>query len=91
MKFLYTTPCANSNQSVSPVSLRVFSLELPDISLTNFELPAYARVLRIPHFSGVFMIDTLPKQPHSVECGIVNLNTSSHWQSLGMLLSEQER
>ena len=23
------------------------------------------------------MRDTLPKQPHSVECGIVNLNTSS--------------
>ena len=38
----------------------------------------------IPHFRGVFMRDTLPRQtPHSVECGVVNLNTSSqsgsHW------------
>ena len=63
--------------------MRVFSLELPDKPLTKFELSAYARELGIPHFSGVFMRDTLPRQPHSVECSIVNLNTSSqsgnHW------------
>ena len=62
------------------VSMRVFSRELPDKPLTNFELSAYARELGIPHFRGV----SLPRQPpHSVACGIVNLNTSSqfgsHW------------
>ena len=64
--------------------MRVFSLQFPDNPLTNFELSACAQELEIPHFRGVFMRDTLPKQPpHSVECGIVNLNTSSksgsHW------------
>ena len=37
----------------------------------------------IPHFTGVFMRDTLPQYPFNIECGIVNLNTSdqsgSHW------------
>ena len=62
--------------------MRVFSLELPDKPLTNFELSAYVQELGIPHFRGVFTRDTLPKQPHSVECGIVNLNTSSQSGSL---------
>ena len=61
----------------------VFSLEPPDKPLTNFELSTYARELGIPHCRGVFMRDTLPRQPHSVECGVVNLNKSSqpgsHW------------
>ena len=63
--------------------MRVFSHELPDKPLTNFELSTYARELRIPHFGGVFTRDTLPRQPLSVGYGIVNLNTSSqpgsHW------------
>ena len=53
--------------------MRVFSLELPDKPLTNFELSAYARELGIPHFRGVLMRDTLSKQ--TPECGFVNLNT----------------
>ena len=62
----------------------VFSLQIPDKSLNNSEVTAYARELGIPHFKGVFMRGTFPRQtPHSVECGIVNLNTSSqsgsHW------------
>ena len=61
--------------------MRVFSLELPDKPLTNFELSAYARELGIPHFRGVFMRDTLPRQSHSVECSIVNLSTSSQYGS----------
>ena len=60
-----------------PVSMRVFNLELPDKPLTNFELSTYARELGIPHFIGVFMSDTLPRQPHRVESWVVNLNTSS--------------
>ena len=59
------------------VSMRVFSLELPEKSLTNFELSTCALELGIPHFRGVLTRDTLPKQPHSAECGIVNLNRSS--------------
>ena len=63
--------------------MRVFNLQISDKPLTNFA-SAYAQELEIPHFMDVFMRDTLPKQtPHSVECGIVNLNTSSqpgsHW------------
>ena len=64
--------------------MRVFSLQIPDKPLTNFELSAYDQELEISHLRGVFMRDTLPKQiPHSVECGIVNLYMSSksgsHW------------
>ena len=65
-----------SHSFASPVSMRVFNLELPDKPLTNFELSAYARELGIPHFRDVFMTDTLPRQtPHSVERGIADLNT----------------
>ena len=63
--------------------MRVFSLELSDKPLPNFELSTYARELEISNSKGVFMRDTLPRQPLSVECGIINLNTSSqrgsHW------------
>ena len=57
-----------------------------DKPLTNIELPTYARELKIPHFRGVYMQDTLPHHPYSVECSIVNLNTSnqagSHWYAI---------
>ena len=88
MCFLYKIPCTNSIaislSHPAAVSMRVFSLELPDKSLTNIELSACARKLGIPHFRGVFMRDTLPRQtPHSVECGVLNLNTSSQ-SGMGM-------
>ena len=61
----------------------VFGLYIPDMVLTNYDLYEYATLLKIPNFRGVFMRDTLPKIPHSDECGIVNFNTSaengSHW------------
>ena len=61
----------------------VFGTYIPAKILTNFDLSEYATQLNIPHFRGVFMRDTLPKTPHKIECGIVNLNTSaekgSHW------------
>ena len=51
--------------------------------MTNIELSTHAQELEIPPFRGVFMRDTLPLYPFSIECGIVNLNTSnpsgSHW------------
>ena len=61
----------------------VFGTYIPAKVLTNFDLRGYVAQLNIPHFRGVFMRDTLPKAPHKIECGIVNLNTSaqkgSHW------------
>ena len=63
--------------------MNVFGVEIPDKVLTNFDLIEYVIKLEIPNFRGVFMRDTLPPRPHTVECGIVNLNTSrekgSHW------------
>jgi len=61
----------------------VFGLNIPDKTLTNFDLIEYVDKLNIPKFRGVFMRDTLPVEPKKEECGIVNLNTSvergSHW------------
>ena len=61
----------------------IFGISVPDKVLTNYDLREYVTRLKIPQFRGVFMRDTLPKAPHKIECGIVNLNTSagkgSHW------------
>ena len=61
----------------------IFDINIPDKPLTNIQLSTYAPELKILHFRGVFMRDTLPQYPYIVECGIVNLNTSnqagSHW------------
>ena len=63
--------------------MNVFGINIPDKSLTNFDLLEYVEELKIPHFRGVFMRDTIPKVPNKEECGIVNFNTSqqpgSHW------------
>ena len=55
----------------------IFGTNIPDKPLTNIELATYALELKIPHFRGVFMRDTLPQYPFNVESGIVNFNTSS--------------
>jgi len=61
----------------------VYGIQIPDKSLSNFDLMKYAEDLNIPNFRGVFMRDELPKIPWLQECGIVNFNTSSepgsHW------------
>ena len=57
--------------------MQIFNVSIADKPLT-----------KIPHFRGVFMRDTLPLHPFSVECGIVNFNTSIG--SLGVLLLQQE-
>ena len=63
--------------------MEVFGVHIPDKVLTNFDLCEYVTRLKIPHFRGVFMRDTLPEAPYKVECGIINFNTStekgSHW------------
>lgn len=54
--------------------------------LTNHDLIEYVRLLRIPHFRGVFMRDTLPKKPRKKECWILNhdsvRSTGTHWTAL---------
>ena len=55
-----------------------FDIAIPDKPLSNFELERYVRQLEIPNYRGVFMKDTLPEHPYTVEWGIVNFNTHSH-------------
>ena len=64
--------------------MNVCGLYIPnERGLTNTELYAYAKDLKIQNFRGVFMRNTLPRTVNRVECGIVNFNTSdqsgSHW------------
>ena len=64
--------------------MKVYELNIPDNKgLTNVDLIKYAQSLKINTFRGVFMRDNLPQRSHTVECGIVNLNTTrepgSHW------------
>ena len=59
----------------SQQAMQIFNVSIPDKPLINIELSTYARKPKIPHFRGVFMRDTLPLHPFSVECGIVNFNT----------------
>ena len=64
--------------------MKVYDLYISDDrGLTNIDLYRYARELKIDNFRGVFMRDTLQRIAHQMECGIVNLNTStepgSHW------------
>ena len=63
--------------------MEVYGIEIPKKALSNFELVKYVNILKIPNFRGVFMRDSLPKRPETVENGIVNFNTTdqpgSHW------------
>ena len=56
--------------------MNVLGLQIPNKSLSNFDLTKYADDLDISNFRGVFMRDKLPKIPWPRECGIVNFNTS---------------
>ena len=64
--------------------MKVCGLNIPhDSGLTNIELYAYARKLKIQNFRGIFMRNTIPSRVNPNECGIVNFNLSdqsgSHW------------
>lgn len=59
-------------------------MKLPHRALTDTDLFKYAKVLKIPHFRGVFMRNQLPvKGPRRTESAIVNLDDShgpgTHW------------
>ena len=66
-------------------------------ALTNFDIQRYANRVKLPHFRGVFMRDTLPQAGvrGPCECGIVNLNTSqqpgSHWVCYYIKNDQQQR
>lgn len=54
---------------------------LPNKPLSDADLIKFSQ--NIPHFRGVFMLDSLPKIPNKIECGIINLDVSTgpgtHW------------
>ena len=51
--------------------------------MSNFKLEDAAKMLKIPSFRGVFLLDTLPEKLYKKECGIVNFDKSggpgTHW------------
>lgn len=58
-------------------------MKLPKRALYDYELEKYAKKLGIHSFRGIFMRDTLPRQPNTNESAIVNLdisdNPGTHW------------
>lgn len=58
-------------------------LKLPNRPLYDYELLNYARTLKLKHFRGIFMNDTLPRIPWVKESAIINLDSSNgsgtHW------------
>lgn len=58
-------------------------MKLPNRPLYNDELEKYAKTLKIPHFKGVFMRDSMPKSVKIKESAIINLdnskNSGTHW------------
>ncbi|KAE9522757.1 hypothetical protein AGLY_016866 [Aphis glycines] len=61
----------------------IIMITLPDRPLSTQDIIKYVRKLKINHFRGVFSRDSLPKKPHVIECGLLNLDISSgdgsHW------------
>lgn len=58
--------------------------------LSNYDIVELIEMLKIPHFNGVFMRDTLPKKIMSKkECWILNHGSSStdgtHWTALAKI------
>lgn len=51
--------------------------------MTNKDIIRYAKLLKIPHFRGVFMRDLLPNIINEHESGVVNLDSikgsGTHW------------
>lgn len=54
---------------------------LPNRPLTDIDLRKFTQ--SVPHFRGIFMRNSLPKLPHTTECGIINLDSKegggTHW------------
>lgn len=65
-------------------------MKLPETrALTNHDLIKYVKILKIPHFRGVFMRDVLPKKSRKIECWILNhdsvRSTGTHWTALAKI------
>lgn len=49
----------------------------------DYEIIKYARLLKIPHFIGVFSRDRLPPRAKQIESAVINLDTvhstGTHW------------
>lgn len=63
---------------------KIFPIRLPQRALTDADLLEYARILKIPHFRGVFMRNALPRGgPRYRESAIINLDDKTgpgtHW------------
>ena len=63
--------------------ISIINVILLNKPLNNFELEDVVKKIKIPSFRGVFLLDTLPKNPNKKECGIVNFDKSggpgTHW------------
>lgn len=57
--------------------------------LTNHDIIKYVKVLKIPHFRGVYMRDNLPMRAKKVECWIINLDSEqsagTYWTALAKI------
>lgn len=58
-------------------------MKLPNRALFDVDLIKYAKKLKIPHFRGVFMRNSLPQMPRRYESAIINLDVQegpgTHW------------
>lgn len=59
-------------------------MKLPNRALSDIDLIKYVKKLKIPHFRGIFMRDSMPSSsPWNNESAIINLDTlrgpGTHW------------
>lgn len=66
-------------------------MKLPSRALSDLDILKYAKKLKIPHFRGVYMRDSLPTSsspPKRNECAIINLDSvqgpGTHWVAYKM-------
>jgi hypothetical protein len=56
---------------------------LPSHALSDREIKRCAKDLNISNFRNVYMRDSLPKKPHKIEKGVINLDSKygdgTHW------------
>lgn len=58
-------------------------MKLPKRALFDVDLIKYAKKLKIPHFRGIYMRNSLPQTPRRYESAIINLDVQegpgTHW------------
>ena len=63
--------------------ISVGKVPLPNKPLSNFELIKAAKKLKISNFRGIYLGNTLRKQPNKNECGALNLDHTSRKGLIG--------